>query len=102
MLLWWAPLMPAPDREDVVRDVDVFGRAALVVSAYGLGRADRALIASATLNSTERTWHAMRHRALHRGGSWQRLWDQGLGDRLIRRRQWLEQHGTELHHAVTS
>jgi hypothetical protein len=36
MLLWWAPLMPAPDREASVRDADVFARAALMVSAYGL------------------------------------------------------------------
>jgi len=45
MLLWWSPLMPAPDREGSVRDLDVFARAALMVSAYGLGQADRALIA---------------------------------------------------------
>ncbi len=102
MLLWWAPLMPAQDREGSVRHLDVFARAALMVSAYGLAKADRALIAPAILNSTERTWHAMRHRAVQRGGPWQRLWDEGLGERLIRRRQWLEHHFTELHQAVTS
>ncbi len=94
--------MPPQEREGSVRDLDVFARAALMVSAYGLGQADRALIAPAILNSTERTWHAMRHRAVQRGGPWQRLWDEGLGERLIRRRQWLEHHFAELHQAVTS
>lgn len=102
MLLWWAPLMPAQDREAAVRDVDVFARVALMVRAYGLVQADRALIVQAMLNSTERTWHAMRHRAGQRGGPWRRLWDQGLGERLTRRQQWLRDHLIELHEAAIS
>ena len=31
MLLWWAPLMPEPDRERCVQHVDIFARAALMV-----------------------------------------------------------------------
>ncbi len=102
MLLWWAPLMPASDREDCVREVDAFARAALMVHAYGLDPRERATITAAIQNSTQRTWHAMRFRAEQRGGPWQRLWDQGIGDRIARRQQWLADNAGALHAAVTS
>lgn len=102
MLLWWAPLMPEQDRESCVRHVDVFARAGLLVDAYDLAGGDRAHIATAMLNSTERTWHAMRHRARQRGGPWQRLWDQGIDERITRRHDWLRDHADVLHRAVTS
>ena len=38
MLLWRAPLMPPQDREDSVRNLDVFARAAHMVNTYGLDR----------------------------------------------------------------
>ena len=101
MLLWWAPLMPESDREDSVREVNAFARAALMVHAYGLNQVDRANIAHAIQNSTQRTWHAMRFRAQHSGGPWRRLWDQGIGDRITRRQQWLADNATLLHSAVT-
>ena len=101
MLLWWAPLMPEPDRESCVRTVDVFARAALIVDAYGLSDCDRSQIAQTMLNSTERSWHAMRYRAAERGGPWQRLWDQGVGDLITRRHEWLRRHADTLHQAVT-
>ena len=102
MLQWWAPLMPEVDRYDCVREVDVFARAALMVQAYGLDMADRAQIAQAIQNSTQRAWYAMRRRAEQRGGPWQRLWEQGIGDRIIRRQRWLADNAVILHDAVTS
>ena len=101
MLLWWAPMMPEPDREPCVREVDVFARAALMVDAYGLPDDDRAQIATTMLNSTERSWHAMRYRAEQRGGPWRRLWDQGVGELITRRYEWLSRHAETLHDAVT-
>jgi len=101
LLLWWAPLMPAVDRELAVRDVDPVTRAALLVDEYGLGAADRERLVPVARNDAERAWHSMRNRAARLGGGWQRMWDEGVGDRILRRQQWLTEHAPELHEAVT-
>ncbi len=31
----------------------------------------------------------MRHAALHRGGGWARMWDEGVGDVIRRSHDWL-------------
>ena len=84
MLLWWAPMRPAPDRESCVREVDVFTRAALLVDVCGLATDDRSQIVRTMINSTEGSWYAMRYSAQQRGGPWQRLWDEGVGDLITR------------------
>jgi hypothetical protein len=38
----------------------------------------------------------MRWRAEHLGGGWARMWQEGVGDRIERRRAWLEQQGDSL------
>ena len=101
MLQWWAPLMPQEDRYECVREIDVFARAALMVQVYGLGSDDRVQIVQALQNSSQRAWYAMRRRAEQRGGPWGRLWDQGMGERIVRRQQWLAENAQILHKAVT-
>ena len=102
LLLWWAPLMPPKDREAVLRDQDAIARAALLVNAYGLAPHDRACVVDVALNSADRTWFLMRARASRFGGGWQRMWDEGVGDRIIRRRHWLADNRDALHAAVTN
>jgi hypothetical protein len=102
LLLWWAPLMPPEDREAVVRDQDAIARAALLVDAYGLAPHDRACLVDVALNSAERSWFLMRARASRFGGGWQRMWDDGAGDRIMRRCQWLADNRDALHAAVAS
>lgn len=102
LLLWWAPLMPPADREPVVADVDAVRRAALLVDAYGLGPADRAQLVPLARTSAARSWFTMRARAHHLGGGWARMWDAGLGDRILRRQQWLTDHADALHDAVVA
>jgi hypothetical protein len=75
VLLWWAPLMPPADRAQVVP----------------LAR-----------TSAARSWFAMRARAEHLGGGWARMWDEGVGDRILRRQRWLADHGDALHDALTA
>jgi hypothetical protein len=36
------------------------------------------------------------------GGGWQRMWEEGVGDRILRRAQWLRDNATELQRAVRS
>ncbi|HEY5185001.1 MAG TPA: phosphotransferase [Actinomycetes bacterium] len=102
LLLWWAPLMPPEDREAVLRDEDAIARAAQLVDAYGLAPHDRARVAEVALNSADRTWFLMRARASRFAGGWQRMWDEGAGDRINRRRDWLADNRDALHTAVTS
>jgi hypothetical protein len=101
LLLWWAPLMPVVDREPAVRDVDSVARAALLVDEYGLGADDRQQIVPLARNSADRAWYSMRNRAARLGGGWQRMWDEGVGDRILRRQQWLTEHADELSEALT-
>ena len=101
VLLWWAPLMPVADREAAVREVDVLARTSLIVNEYGLGAADRERVVAVARNSAERTWYSMRYRADHLGGGWRRMWDEGVGGRILRRQAWLAEHAGALHDAVT-
>ncbi len=100
LLLWWAPLFPAEDREEAVRGVDAVGRAGLLVDAYGLDDEDRAVLVDVAVNAAERAWFSMRARAQRDGGGWRRMWDEGVGDRIRRRQRWLEQNAEALGRAV--
>jgi len=102
VLLWWAPLVPAADREPVVAEVDAVRRAVLLVDAYGLAPDDRAHVVPLARSGAARSWFRMRARAEHLGGGWARVWDEGVGDRILRRQQWLADHGDELHDAPTA
>lgn len=101
LLLWWAPLMPVADREPAVSDVDPFARARLMVDAYGLPDADRARLVPIAINTAERSWFQMRDRAIRLGGGWARMWNDGVGDKIRRRREWLAEHAEALNAAVT-
>jgi len=100
VLVWWAPLMPIGDRELVLRDVDPFARAKVIVDAYGLSDVDRDVLVPVVQNAADRNWYVMKHRADHLGGGWRRMWDDGVGDRILRRQKWLDVHSQELRDAV--
>ncbi|WP_066521064.1 phosphotransferase [Curtobacterium ammoniigenes] len=100
VLLWWAPWMPAEDREPVLRDADPFERGRLIVDAYGLDAAGRAEVVPVSQNVADRSWHLMRRRAHTLGGGWARMWDEGVGDRIVRRQRWLSENASALSEAV--
>lgn len=102
LLLWWGAWMPVTDRDPVMRGVDAASRAAVLVDAYGLGPADRAKVVDVARNAAERSWHLMRHRAFTQGGGWKRMWDEGVGDKILRRQAWLAENAVALHTAITS
>jgi hypothetical protein len=101
LLLWWGAWMPVTDRDPVMREVDAASRAAVLAAAYGLGPVDRAKVVDVAMNAAERSWHLMRRRALTRGGGWKRMWDEGVGDKILRRRAWLAENAAVLHAAIT-
>ena len=101
VLLWWAPLMPERDRDPALAGVDAIARSTLLVDAYGLGDADRGRLVAVAQNTCERSWYLMRDRADRLGGGWRRMWDEGVGDRILRRQSWLAAHAQALEAAVT-
>jgi len=100
MLLWWAPWAPVEDREYMVSGVDPFHRAGVIVDAYGLSDEDRATIVPLARNLADRSWHLMKHRAETLGGGWARMWSEGVGDRILRRQDWLAEKETALERAI--
>jgi hypothetical protein len=102
LLLWWVPLFDPADRDPLLRDVDVIRRLRLALDAYGASPADRARVVDVALARTARAWFLMRHRARTLGGGWQRMWDEGVGDVIRRRRTWLEENSAALRAACAS
>jgi hypothetical protein len=101
LLLWWAPLLPAADRERALRDADPLRRTRLIVDTYGLDATDRERLVAVARNTADRAWHRMRDRAARLGGGWQRMWADGVGERILRRQDWLAENARALHAAVT-
>ena len=101
ILLWWGAWMPERDREPVMRSVDPFERGARIVDAYALDTFDRAQVVEVAQNEAARSWHSMKHRSETIGGGWRRMWDAGVGDRILRRQHWLAANADLLDKAVT-
>lgn len=102
LLRWWAPLTPVADREPVMRDLNAFARVERLINEYGLDAASREQFVSVALRTAERGWHSMRIRAERDGGGWQRMWNEGAGDGIIRRCTWLKENAESLHRAATT
>ena len=101
LLLWWAGWHHPADRDPVFDGVDVALRGRDLADAYGLDRSDREWVPGVSLSIAERSWYSMRDRAERLGGGWRRMWDDGVGDAIRRREQWLRDSQTCLHEAMT-
>jgi hypothetical protein len=98
--MWWSPLFPAGDRDPAFAAVDVPARLAAFVDAYGLERDGRAAFLDVAIAGATRSWHRMRATAQVRGGGWARMWAEGVGDRILRRRAWLIEERPVLERAL--
>jgi aminoglycoside phosphotransferase (APT) family kinase protein len=101
-MMWWAPLFDPRDVDPLLREADAPRRARILADAYGLSGTDRERIIEVGLMRTRRGWYLMKHRAETRGGGWQRMWDEGVGDVIKRREAWLDRHATTLTAALTA
>jgi phosphotransferase family enzyme len=86
--MWWVPLQHPDDRAPAQRDVDVPARFALLMDAYGLPAEERDELLELADPMWRRSWLQMRDNGLTRGGGWARMWDEGVGDLIERRRAW--------------
>jgi hypothetical protein len=87
--MWWVPLMPAADRDPAFATSDTPSRLTRFVAAYELDHDERAAFPDVAIDGATRSWHLMQANAEQRGGGWARMWAEGAGDRIRRRRAWL-------------
>jgi Phosphotransferase enzyme family len=100
--MWWAPLFPARDRDPAFAAGDVPARLAAFVDAYGLEGPERDAFCDVAIHGASRSWHLMKANAENRGGGWARMWAEGAGDRILRRRAWLIEERPALEAALSA
>ncbi|MFJ4232384.1 phosphotransferase [Cellulosimicrobium cellulans] len=99
-LLYWAPVAPPETRPDALRELDAPRRARILTEAYGLDRSERLALLDVLAQRFARSWYAMRHAAQVRGGGWQRMWDDGVGDRIRENEAWFAAQRVDFVHAL--
>lgn len=95
-MLWWGPFGAEQDLDPRLHGLDVPRRCRLVADTYGLPDDGRERLVEVAALQNRHAWHLMKHRAETVGGGWRRRWDEGVGDLILRRQSWLEQHGPAL------
>ncbi|MFJ4109701.1 aminoglycoside phosphotransferase family protein [Oerskovia enterophila] len=87
-VLHWAPIGPPSARAEGMASLAAPRRARILAEAYGFDRADRLAMLDTLARRFARSWYAMRHAAATRGGGWQRMWEEGAGDRVREKQAW--------------
>ncbi|ACQ81017.1 aminoglycoside phosphotransferase [Beutenbergia cavernae DSM 12333] len=87
-LSYWGPVRAPSERDAGMVDLDVARRIRVFTDAYGLDRSERLELLDVTARRFARSWYSMRHAAQTRGGGWQRMWDDGVGDVIRRNDAW--------------
>jgi hypothetical protein len=98
--MYWVPLVAPEDRDPAFAACDVPSRLAAFVDAYGLEQESRDMFVELAVAGASRSWHRMRANAEQRGGGWARMWAEGVGDRILRRRAWLLAQRVSLEQAL--
>ena len=98
--MWWAPLQHPDDRAPAHLDVDVPKRLRLFLDAYGATPDQRAQLLETADRAWKRSWLLMKRSAQERGGGWARMWAEGAGDKIARRRLWLRFERESLEQAL--
>jgi Ser/Thr protein kinase RdoA (MazF antagonist) len=98
--MWWVQLRPPADRDPAFAAADVPARLALFADAYGLEPQEREALCDVMIAGASRAWHAMRANAEQLGGGWARMWAEGAGDGILRRRAWLLEERPSLEAAL--
>jgi hypothetical protein len=85
----WVPLRPEQDLWPTWSGIDPAARLRIFADAYGMTDADRAGLIELGISRCEVTWLRMRAAAAQLGGGWARMWADGVGDVIRRRKAWL-------------
>ena len=92
----WVPLCDPRDRGPAFARVDVSGRLRLMLDAYGRDRIAAAQLLDAAALRFGAGYESMRWNAVHLGGGWRRMWDEGVGEVIRRRVAWFDSVRDEL------
>jgi aminoglycoside phosphotransferase (APT) family kinase protein len=90
--MWWVPLRHPDDLAPHWRSLDVPARLRLFADAYGLERPGREAFTGLAVARAGASRRRMRAAAEQLGGGWARMWDEGVGEAIARREQWLTAH----------
>ncbi|MGY3318898.1 phosphotransferase [Arthrobacter sp. TE12232] len=97
----WVPLRDPSDAWPGWEDQDPFRRLRLFADAYGWSEEERRRVPGAGIDAAELSYERMRHNAATLGGGWARMWQDGVGGLINRRRAWLEANARPLVAALT-
>jgi phosphotransferase family enzyme len=85
----WVPLRDPVDLRPGSENLDQFARLRIFADAYGWTAEQRRRLPSVAAERAEISWSRMKERAETLGGGWARMWSEGVGDLILRRRAWL-------------
>mgnify|MGYP003874889615 FL=1 len=97
----WVPLRDPADAWPGWEDRDPFHRLRIFADAYGWTEEERRRVPDAGIDAAARSYARMRHHAGTLGGGWARMWQDGVGGLINRRRAWLEANARPLVAALT-
>jgi hypothetical protein len=84
----WIPMSDPADRDPVYAHIDVGRRLRLLLDSYGRDAVSAELLLEACELRFAGTYDSMRWAAENLGGGWQRMWDEGVGEKITRRVEW--------------
>jgi hypothetical protein len=91
--LHWVPLFAPEDVWPTWPAVDRMQRLRVVADGVGLDADERAAFAELAVQRAETSFAFMKASAEQLGDGWQRMWDEGVGEAILRRRDWLLANG---------
>jgi hypothetical protein len=97
----WAPLRDPADSWPGWEALDPFRRLRVFADAYGWTEEERRRLPEFGAHAAVLSCRRMEHRARTLGGGWARMWAEGVGGLIERRRAWLEANGSHLIRALT-
>jgi aminoglycoside phosphotransferase len=97
----WVPLRDPSDAWPGWDDQDPFCRLRIFADAYGWTENERLRVPVAGIDAAALSYERMRHNAAALGGGWARMWEDGVGGLINRRRAWLEANAEPLVAALT-
>jgi hypothetical protein len=97
----WVPLRDPSDSWPGWESLDPFRRLRIFADAYGWSEDERRRLPGFAAEATLLTYERMKHNAQTLGGGWKRMWEEGVGDIIQRRRNWLEVNANRLVDSLT-
>lgn len=85
----WVKLKDPVDLQGGWSGVEQLPRLRPFADAYGWLENERRRLPDFGAARACLTWKRMKHNAENRGGGWARMWSEGVGDVILRRRIWL-------------